>query len=233
MTKCGACGTENDADSNFCKSCGAAVVTSQPAEEPSSPPPPQGEFERNMAEMGKRIGEDFRRAGERFGQEMGRRGSEFGRWWDHTLGIFSPVIIGMFGVVGFFIVILFAGAISTISDHPAFWDDLVAFLERYWWLFIGLAFFSAFQGYFMRRYRWTFMWINPLLNGVGFVACFWILAQVLQLLSVDADHPRLGDLSDFIEDMLIVIFFLVVFFGYLLAFFRSVSPSNWDKRRTA
>jgi hypothetical protein len=232
MTKCAACGTENDADSKFCKSCRAAVASSGPEVQPPSPPP-QGEFERNMAEMGRRIGEDFRIAGERFGKEMGRRGSEFGQWWDRSLGIFSPVIIGMFGVVGFFIAILIAGAISTISDHPAFWNDLVAFLENYWWLFIGLAFFSAFQGYFMRRYRWPFMWINPLLNGIGFVAGFWILAQVLHLLAVDGDYPKLEDLSDFIEDVLIVIFFLVVFFGYLLAFFRSVSPSNWDKKKTA
>ena len=38
----------------------------------------------------------------------------------------------------------------------------------------------------------------------------------------------LGDLANFVEDMLLVLFILVVIVSYLFAFWKSVSPANWD-----
>jgi hypothetical protein len=39
---------------------------------------------------------------------------------------------------------------------------------------------------------------------------------------------RLGDLADFVEDMMLALVILVVIISYLFAFCRSVSPANWD-----
>ncbi len=68
-----------------------------------------------------------------------------------------------------------------------------------------------------------------MLNGIGSVAWFWIFAQVLQMFAVDDHHPKLGDLAEFAEDMLLVIFILVVVLSYLFAFWRAASPANWDR----
>jgi len=231
MVACGKCGVENDSDSKYCKSCGVAIGTTQSGQVAPTPPPPEG-FAKEMSDIGKRIGDNAEKAGERFGKEMERRGSEFGAWWDKSLGIFAPLVIGLFGVIGYLVVILVVGVIAEVSDRPLFWNDLSDFLESYWWLFFILAFYMAFRDYLMRRYRSVFMWINPVISGFGFVAWFWILAQVLLLASTDRGHTRLGDLGEFIEDMYIVIFVLVVVGGYLFAFFRSASPSNWDKKCT-
>jgi hypothetical protein len=230
MVVCGKCGAENVPESKSCKSCGATLtpISSGPAATPSPPP---GGVAKEMSDIGQRIGQDVGRAGEKFGKEMERRGSEFGMWWEKSLGNFSPLIIGLFGIIGFLVVILVVGAIAEVSDRPAFWNDLLDFLETYWWLFFLLSFYGAFQGYLLRKYRPVFMWINPVIAGLGFVVWFWILAQILHFAANDRGHTNLGDLGEFIEDMYIVIFVLVVIGGFLFAFFRSVSPSNWDKKR--
>lgn len=231
MVACGKCGLENDPDSKHCKSCGTAIGTAQSGPTPPTTPPPSG-FAKEMSEIGRRIGDNVGKAGEKFGHDMERRGNEFGVWWDKSLGIFAPLVVALFGVVGYLVMLLIVGAIAEVSDRPLFWDDLMEFLESYWWLFFILAFYMAFQSYLMRRYRSVFMWINPVISGFGSVAWFWILAQVLHMAEVDRGHTRLGGLGDFIEDVYIVIFVLVVIGGYLFAFFRSVSPSNWDKKST-
>jgi hypothetical protein len=231
MVTCGKCSVENDPDSKFCKSCGSPIGSGPSAAAAPIPPPASGDFGREMEDIGRRIGEDFKRAGERFGRDMEKRGNEFGVWWDRSLGIFAPLVIALFGIIGFLVAVLVVGAIAKVSDAPAFWNDLLDFLESYWWLFFALSFYAAFQSYFVRRYRDTFKWINPIVNGIGFVAWFWVFAQVLHFVAVDTDRPRAGDLSDFIVDMLPVIFILVVVAGYLFVFFRMVSPSNWDKEK--
>lgn len=231
MMTCGKCGAENEPDSKICKGCGSPIESGPSSVAAPVPPPVSGDFGREMKDIGRRIGEDFKRAGERFGRDMEKRGNEFGVWWDRSLGIFSPLVVALFGIIGFLVAMLVVGAIARVSDNPTFWNDLVDFLEAYWWLFFALAFYAAFQSYFMRRYRETFKWINPVVNGFGCVVWFWIFAQVLHLVAVDSDHPRAGDLSDFIVTMLPVIFILVVIGGYLFVFFRMVSSSNWDKEK--
>jgi hypothetical protein len=233
MVTCSKCGVENDPDSKFCKSCGSPIGLGQVPPGGFVGPPPSGDFNREMEDFGRRMGEDFKRAGERFGRDMGTRGSEFGVWWDRSLGIFAPVAIALFGIIGFLVAVLVVGGIAQVSDTPAFWNDLVDFMESYWWLFFALAFYAAFQSYLMRRYRETFRWINPVMHGIGFVAWFWIFAQILHLVAVDTDHVRAGDLSNFIKAMLPVLFILVVIVSYAFVFFRMVSPSNWDSDKKA
>ena len=229
MVACGKCGAENESDSKQCKSCGSTL---EPAPSgASAPTPPPGTFVREVSDIGARIGKDVGRAGEKFGKEMEKRGTEFGAWWDKSLGIFSPIIVALFAIIGFLVAILVIRVIAEVSDRPAFWSDLLDFLETYWWLFFILAFYGALQSYLMRRYRPVFIWINPLVTGVGCVVWLWILAQVLHMAEVDRGHTNLGDLGDFIEEVLLIIFVLVVVGGYLLAFIRSASPANWDKKK--
>jgi len=230
MSVCAKCGLDNTPDSKFCRRCGDPLAVDQ---DPVQPLPPPSEFGRKMEDIDKRIGDDFREAGEQLGRDMDRRGKELRFWWDRKLGIFAPVIGALFGVILFISAIFVVGMIGAVSDHPAFWNDLADFMEQYYWLFFALIFCGAFQGYFHFKYHSPFKWINPIVSGVGFVAWSWILAQVLHIAAINSDHPRLDDLSDFIEDMLLVIFFLVVIVGYMIVFFGLVSPANWDKERRA
>lgn len=226
MSICAKCGLVNTPDSKYCKQCGTPLAEDQGSVQPLRP---QGEFDRKIEDTGRRIGDDFRDAGEQLGSDMDRRGKELRFWWDRKLGIFAPVLGALFGIIVFIVAIFIVGMIGAVSDHPTFWNDLADFMEQYYWLFFALIFYGAFQGYFHFKYHSTFKWINPIMNGVGFVAWSWILAQVLHIGAVNSDHPRLYDLSDFIEDMLLLIFFLVVIVGYMIVFFGLVSPANWDK----
>jgi hypothetical protein len=188
MAVCRDCGTDNAPGSEECKACGAKLV-----------PPSTGSFARDMSDIGKRIGQDFEKAGEKFGKEMERRGSEFGAWWDRSLGIFSPLIVALFGIIGFLCCMLVVSALAEASDRPAFWNDLLDFLESYWWLFFLL----------------------------------WILAQVLHMAEVDRGHTTLGDLGEFIEDVLVIVFAIVLIGGYLVVLLRSSAQSSWGMKKQA
>lgn len=227
---CRNCGVDNSSDSLYCKGCGSPMGPEPASAQPQMPPPPK-DFGQEMADVGKRFGENLKSAGEEFGREMGKSGNEFRFWWDYSFGILAPVVGAAILMIVFFGAILVVGSIGEVSDHPAFWHDLAQFMEDYFWLFFALIFLGSFQGYFHRRYRQTFKWINPIVSGIGFVAWLWIFAQVIHFAAIDADHPKLQSLSNFVVDVLPVVFILVVVVGYLIVFFGLVSPANWDRKK--
>jgi len=173
-----------------------------------------------MEAMGKRVGDGFEKLGKTLEEKVDRRGKDFQNWWDHSLGILSPVVAGAFCAIVVLVLIFIADAIASASDHRQFWEELADFGLDNFLLLVGLGFFGSFNDYFNRRHKKTYRWIYPPVSGVLCVAWFWVLSQVLDITATTRGHPSLTDLSDFIELMLPVIFVLVLVIGYSVVFVR-------------
>ncbi len=184
-----------------------------------------------MGEAGRKMGEAFGQMGRTWGYEAGRTGHRFENWWDQTLGIAAPLVSGFIGVVILLFAIIALGIIATFSEHADFWNDLVSFVERNLWLFVGLIFLNSFSNYFHRRYRKTWMWVMPVTIAIGSLGGFWIFAQVLEIAAADLGHPRLGDLANIIEFMLPVIFVLMLVLGYLMVFWITIGERGDEPPR--
>lgn len=217
MTRCGYCSHENGADARFCENCGAQLAFPIPP----LPIPPRTRGE-EMGEAGRKMGETFGQMGKTWGEEMGRTGHRLEDRWDRTLGFTAPLVSGFIGVLVLLFAIITMGIIANLSEHEIFWNDLVSFVERNLWLFVGLIFINSFSNYFHRRYRKTWRWVIPVPIAVGSLGWFWIFAQVLEIAQADLGHPRLGDLANIIELMLPVIFVLVLVLGYLMVFWITI-----------
>lgn len=186
-----------------------------------------------MGEAGRKMGNAFGQLGKTWGKEVHGGGDRFENWWDQTLGFAAPLVSGFIGVVILLFAIVAMGIIAALSEHEDFWNDLVSFVERNLWLFIGLIFLNSFSNYFRRRYRKSWRWVLPLPIAVGFLGGLWIFAQVLEIAQVDLGNPRWGDLSSDIELLLPVIFVLVLVLGYLMVFWitigeRGDEPPRYD-----
>lgn len=186
---------------------------------------------KELGEAGRKMGEAFGRMGRTWGEEAGKAGKGLGSWWYGSLGIAAPFVLGLIGVVALLVGMVIIGAIATFSEHEDLWNDLISFVWQYFWVFVGLIFLNAFSNYFHRMYRRSWRWISPVATAVGSVASFWMLAQVLEIMDRDLGHPTLGNLSDLIELLLPAIFFLVIVFGYLLAFFVTIGERGDEPPR--
>lgn len=166
---------------------------------------------------------------EGFGKGSGSTLKDLSRWWDETLGIMSPILFGVFGVVLIVLALFLADVIAERSDQPQFWRELIDFGRDNFLLLVGLMFLGSFQAYFYRRYHSIFKWINPFVIGVVVVAWAWVLAQVLIIAGRNSEHPGFGDAGELLESLLLVVFVLAVITGYAIVWFGLVSPANWDK----
>ena len=218
MTVCSKCGRDNPADATYCNSCSGPLSSGQT--EQAQPPVQSGDFGREAEKIGKSVGEGFEKAGRAFGEHAEKRGKDFARWWDASLGILSPVVVGAISVVVMLVLIVAADAIAGISDHRQFWEELADFGLRYFLLFVGLAFLGSFNDYFHRRYKRRYGWIYPPVTGASFAAWTWVFAQVLDIAATTRDHPSLVDMSDFLETMVPVVFALALVIGYVVFFVR-------------
>lgn len=226
---CPECGAENVDGAERCIRCGADLAPPvSPAAPPSTqvtPPPPQPEaktFERQMEDLGKRIGV----AGQGMGREAGRAGTRLQSQWYGTLGLLAPVVEALIATIVFMVFVVVVGAVAISSPHRGFWDELRNFLETYFLLFMGLFFLSAFENYFNKVYRRTLRWVTPIMAAVGAVVWAWIAAQVLFIGARTLDEPFLRDFGDFITVILPLIFAIVLLVGYLIAILQFLTERN-------
>ena len=221
MVLCSRCGADNTLDSKFCRYCGTPVGDMQATPHQGAPAPPK-DFAQGIADAGKRLGDEMGPIGERFGRDIAN-------WWDSTLGILSPVVLGFFGVVLILFGLFVTDIIASRADSPQFWEGLGDFIVNNFLVLAGLMFLGAFHMYFYRRYRTTFRWLGPIVSAAIFTGWAWVFAQVLILAGRHSEHPGFGDAGRLIESLLILIFVFGVLVGYAILWFSLVSPANWDK----
>jgi len=221
LVLCSRCGADNTLGSKFCRYCGTPVGDMQATPHQGAPVPPK-DFAQGIADAGKRLGDEMGRIGERFGRDIAN-------WWDSTLGILSPVVLGFFGVVLILFGLFVTDIIASRADSPQFWEGLGDFIVNNFLVLAGLMFLGAFHMYFYRRYRTTFRWLGPIVSAVIFTGWAWVFAQVLILAGRHSEHPGFGDAGRLIESLLILIFVFGVLVGYAILWFSLVSPANWDK----
>lgn len=219
MVLCSRCGADNTPDSRFCKYCGTrfgdvALLSPQT--------PPQNTPARSVADTGKRLGDELGRMGGMLGKNMAD-------WWITTMGILSPILFGIFGVVVIIFGLFVTDTIASNSDSPQFWDGLHDFIIDRFLLLTGLMFLGAFHGYLYWRYRRNYRWIGPIVSATIFTAWAWVVAQVLLLAGRYSEQKEFGDVGRFLEAVLVLVFVLALLTGYAIVWFSLVSPANWDK----
>lgn len=187
-----------------------------------SPPIASRTIGEQLGDAGRKMGEALGQMGRTWGEGTGRAGERIGSWWYRSLGIAAPVVSGLIGVAALLVAMVIMGAIATVSEHGTFWSDLVSFIWQYFWLFVGLTFLNSFSSYFHRMHRRSWRWVSPAAAAVGSLAGFWILAQILEIMEMDLGFSGLGNLAEFIEFILPVIFVLVIVVGYMMVFFIAI-----------
>lgn len=235
MAVCSSCGNDNPAAALFCEKCGASLAPQQTPSAEGADSGPKKPPER-MEEVGKKMGEAFGRIGKEIGQRAEQAGRGATTWWDQRLGIAGPIVSGLIGLVVLLIFVIIFEGIAAISAHERFWRDLADFILNNIWLFIVLIFLNAISEYLNRRYWRTWRWARPFALAIGFFGWFWIFAQVLEIVSTDLHSPTAGELGDFIELVLPLIFILVLVLAYLVLAFRVLAerqgvPPSWQKNR--
>jgi len=221
MALCGRCGADNPPDFKFCKYCGTPAGGGQA---------PACHCQDAQSED---AAERIEAAGDRFGEKMDRWGERFGRdifnWWDTTLGVLSPIIMGFFGIILMLFGLFVTDLVESRADNPLFWRELGDFTVDNFLLLVGLMFLGSFHGYFYRRYRMTYRWIGPILSAAIVTLWAWVLAQLLMIAGQNSEHHGFFDAGELLESLLVAIFVLGILVAYAILWFSLVSPVNWDK----
>jgi len=225
MRRCGYCGQDNADDASFCENCGTKLVAAGPR------PAPPRDFGSSAAVAGQRAGEAVTQMGRTWGEEAGKIGRGMWTWWDEVLGPFAPVAAGLIGVVVLLIAVFALEAATSGTEHEDFWKDVVSFVERHLWVFIGLIFLNSFSSFFHRQYRKSWRWALPVVAALGCVGGFWILLELLRIYSADFGHPLLGDLAWLAELLLPVLFLLVLVISYLMIFWITIGERGSEPPR--
>lgn len=223
MPPCSRCGAESRPEAKFCEYCGTRTEDAQAT--PGQVPPAQPKDQANQtAEPGRRFGEETVRIGESLG-------SGIADWWDATLGILSPIVLGSFGMVLLLFGLFVTEVAESRTDDPQIWDERGDLIVANFVLLAGLIYLESFHIYFYRRYRVTYRWIGPIVSAALVTLWAWVLAQVLIVAGRNSEHPRLRDAGELLESLLVAVFILGALVGYAILWFSLVSPANWDEPR--
>ncbi len=225
MRRCGNCGQDNADDAAFCEKCGTKLFA------PGPRPAPPRDFGGATRDVGQNAAEAVGQMARTWGEEVGKAGLGLRTWWDGIFGPFAPVVVGMIGVAVLLLAVFAIEAAAAGTENEGFWKDIVSFVERHLWGFIGLIFLNAFSGYLHRHYGKSWRWILPPVVALGTVGGFWILLEVLRISSSDFNHPLLGDLAWFAELLLPVLFVLVLIVSYLMVFWITIGERGSEPPR--
>lgn len=218
MVQCPGCGFENLQDALFCSKCGKAI---SPASLPPQPAPPQ-EVDQELKKIGESIGREFEKIGKRIEEEARRTGKQVRSVFEETFGLAWPFITS---VLGFSILVIVTQVIAAATDGPI-WIGIADFVVNYFWLFLGAMMLSDYNGYFLRKYRFNWRWVSPVLTAVAVTIGFWIFARILRIIDINSRQIDLGRLPWLIDLLLPVIFLLALAIGYVISWATAISGDD-------
>ncbi len=178
------------------------------------------DFADEVGQLGKNVGKrveqhakNFTTEMENLGKHAENTGKGFERWYDRTFGFFGPLFWSILGLVILGLIIV---AMRKMSDVSPVFGAVSIFLTQYLPLFFALMIFFAYTSYVTRKYPRQIRWITPMFTALGFVLVLWIVVEVFLILNDYVGIPYLPTVASWIRASFILVFLLVLIFGYLI-----------------
>jgi phage shock protein C len=173
---------------------------------------------RRRSRLDKRV-EQFSEEVEAFGKRFGRKGGEWGTWFHRTFGLVGPVISSIFGLLIISLIIWLLNFMSLKAGVLMF-SGIAAFLTlNIGWFFLIFLFFS-YTSYLSWCCPRTYLLFSPILKGLGIIIALWVFARVLAITNLYLGIPVISTMVFYLEMLLMPIFWLIVFIGYIIVFVK-------------
>lgn len=168
-------------------------------------------FEQRM----KDFGEEIETIGDRFGKRMEKRGKCCESWFHRTFGLVGPLISSILGII---IIGLIAWVISLLNVQigSMFLFNVHYFLMENMGLFFLIFLFFSYTSHVSKFYQKAYMPFSPLVIAVGITIGFWIVMSAINVVNLSLGYSVLSSISFYIGKNLFLIFWLVLFIGYLI-----------------
>jgi hypothetical protein len=220
MVSCPKCGTKNDDDgASFCTNCGTALHSDMG----STIERHAKRFAKDMEQMGKKAGEKMAQNAKQirdhsqwrakhFEQRMDHISHRAENWYDHTFGIFGPLLASFV----FLIVFRLALAVMEIpSVETPDMNKIAAVLLVYVLPLFFVTLLHNYTKYFARKSH-QFKVFSPLFYSISLVLILWILSKILSDISHRFIIADLGTTATSLENSLPTIFVFVLLLGYVI-----------------
>jgi hypothetical protein len=211
MIYCSKCGKENEDGSLYCNNCGNSLTSE--SKSTSFEKKVEG-FAEDVSKVGKKAGEKIEQTAKRFGEATDRAGARIENWYDRTFGIFGPIIVSFIGLI---IIRLVIEVLRLGADTTPVFADISNILYDYLLLLFILMLLSSYTSYFSKKWK-SFQWFSPLTFAIVFVIIFRLVMLILSEISSSEGLTNLEtEASKWSEQSyLIMIFVIVLLFGYLI-----------------
>lgn len=193
MNTCPECNKENPKDADFCNKCGSSLEKNKS----------KYKIEKNIEHFGEEI--------ENIGEKIEKKGKNIETWYHKKFGFFGPILSSL---IAFIVLLIVIRLLAYFGTNKPWMMSIITFLESFLLLFLLVFFLSGFSNYFTKKYR-SFRFISPVVGAVVFLIWFWIVINILRIISSNLDVTILGTIADIFELLLIPIAALVLLFGYL------------------
>ena len=221
MANCPKCGSKNDDDALFCTNCGTPLHS----DIGSTIERHAKRFAKDMEEMGKKAGEQMAQNAKqihdhnqwrtkRFEQRMDQIGHRAENWYDHTFGIFGPLLASFVFLIVFRFVLVLMEIPSTETPDM---NKVAAVLVVYVLPLFAVTLLHNYTKYFARKSH-QFRMFSPLFYAISLVLILWILSKILFDISRSFTIANLGPAAVSLENSLPSVFVFVLLLGYVILF---------------
>ena len=230
MFSCPKCGTLNDDDAIFCTKCGASLKpnTTSPLEQHTK------SFAQDMERLGKNLGESLTHAAKRIQtdtQDIGKHieqrvdyaSKSMENWYDHTFGIFGPLLASFIFLIIFrlIIMVLEIQSVQTLETNK-----VAAILLAYILPLFAVTLLWNYIDYFAKK-SYKFRVFSPLCYAATLILLLWIVAKILYDVSVSFAIPDIRTAAVSLETSLPTIFIFALLIGYVILYLTM--PKDHDR----
>jgi ribosomal protein L40E len=213
---CSKCGTQNENDALFCTKCGFQL---KPLEETTKfekrMKEVTKEFEKASKKTGKKIEQTAKKSSadaEEIGDQVEKTGKHVTNWYDHTFGIFGPLISSFIGLI---VLRLIIEAMWIQTNTIDVTGKVGTVLYSYLPLIFAMMLLSSYNSYIIKKYK-SFRWASPPIVAVVIVTIVWIVARILLAVETKVNVPDLASTVLILDKYLPMIFTFVILIGYLI-----------------
>lgn len=211
MKNCPKCGKENPKESEFCNKCGASLKKTKS----------EYKIEKNI--------EHFSEEVEKIGEKIEKKGKNIETWYHKKFGFFGPILSSL---IAFVVLLIVIRLLAYFGTNKPWMMSVSTFLESFLLLFLLLFFLSGFSNYFTKKYK-SFRFISPIVGAIVFLFWFWVVINILRIVSNNLDITILGTIADIFELLLIPIVALVLLFGYLGIYISTIKHKVKESSKKA
>jgi hypothetical protein len=166
----------------------------------------------HMAQTAKQIHDDTQGRAKHFEQRMDQISHRAENWYDHTFGIFGPLLASLVFLIVFRMIIVVM-EIPSVENPDV--TKIASVLLVYLFPLFAVTLLSNYTKYFARKY-YPVKVFSPLLYAISIVLFLWVISKMLTDISQRFTIADLGSAAVSLENSLPTIFVFALLLGYVV-----------------